>query len=125
MDIFISNSSEKPIYSQIYSQIRDKILSGELKEGESLPSIRYLALELKVSVITTKRAYDELEATGLVDSVVGKGSFVRKQSTLAATSALREELDRKIVEIVQMSRKLGLSGKEVIDRFNEIDKESV
>ncbi|CAM5613413.1 HTH-type transcriptional repressor YtrA [Streptomyces afghaniensis] len=76
MNIFISNSSEEPIYLQIVKQIKEQIVAGELKETQSLPSIRSLAKELKISVITTKRAYDELEKDGFIVTVAGKGSYV-------------------------------------------------
>lgn len=76
MDIILSNASDKPIYEQISSQIRDAILRGELAEGMPLPSIRSLANDLRVSVITTKRAYSDLESQGFIDTVQGKGSFV-------------------------------------------------
>ena len=76
VDIIISNSNGKPIYDQIYSQIKSEILRGALKEGEALPSIRALARELKISVITTKRAFDDLARDGFIHSVQGKGSFV-------------------------------------------------
>jgi len=76
MDILISNSSDKPIYEQIASQIKSLILSGALAEGDALPSMRLLAKELRISVITTKRAYEDLERDGFIETVVGKGSFV-------------------------------------------------
>ena len=76
MDIIISNSSGKPIYEQVEDQIKAAILSGELSEGEQLPSIRGLANSLRVSAITTKRAYTDLEAAGFIETVQGKGSFV-------------------------------------------------
>lgn len=76
MEILISNASDKPIYAQIASQIQDAILSGELAEGAPLPSIRSLANDLRISVITTKRAYADLEEAGFIDTVQGKGSFV-------------------------------------------------
>ena len=76
MEILISNASDKPIYAQIASQIQDAILSGELAEGAPLPSIRSLANDLRISVITTKRAYADLEDAGFIDTVQGKGSFV-------------------------------------------------
>lgn len=76
MDIIISNSSAKPIYEQITSQIKNMILSGALKEGELLPSMRLLAKELRISVITTKRAYEDLERDGFIETVTGKGSYV-------------------------------------------------
>ena len=80
MDIIISNSSGKPIYEQITSQIKSMIISGELKEGDALPSMRLLAQELRISVITTKRAYDDLERDGFIESFTGKGSFVAQKN---------------------------------------------
>ena len=76
VDILISNSSGKPIYEQITSQIKNMILSGTLQAGEALPSMRLLAKELRISVITTKRAYEDLERDGFIETVPGKGSFV-------------------------------------------------
>lgn len=76
MNIFITNSSDLPIYQQITSQIKNLIISEELKEGDALPSMRLLAKELRISVITTKRAYEELEREGFINSITGKGSFV-------------------------------------------------
>ena len=78
MDIIISNSSGKPIYEQITSQIKNMILTGMLKEGDALPSMRLLAKELRISVITTKRAYDDLERDGFIESFTGRGSFVAR-----------------------------------------------
>lgn len=77
MDIIISNSSGVPLYEQIEEQIKNQIISGEIAEGEPLPSMRILAKELKISIITTKRAYEELERDGFIYSVMGKGSFVK------------------------------------------------
>ena len=81
MNIIISNIDGKPIYEQINTQIRDKIIKGELKPGEALPSMRYLAKELRISVITTKRAYEELERDGFIITMTGKGSFVADKNT--------------------------------------------
>ena len=87
MDIIISNSSGKPIYEQITSQIKQKIMQGDLKEGDALPSMRLLAKDLHISVITTKRAYEDLERDGFITTVVGKGSFVASTDS----EFLREE----------------------------------
>ena len=92
MEIIISNASDKPIYEQISSQIKDAILNGEMMEGEALPSIRALAGKLHVSVITTKRAYSDLEALGFVETVQGKGSFVAGGNL----ELLREERLRQV-----------------------------
>lgn len=88
MDIIISNSSGDPIYEQIYSQIKAAIMNGVLKEGDALPSMRILAQQLRISVITTKRAYEELERDGFIESYTGRGSFVKKQNA----EFLREEI---------------------------------
>lgn len=77
MDIIISNSSGVPIYEQIEEQIKSQIMTGALTEGEALPSMRVLAKELKISIITTKRAYEDLERDGFIESITGKGSFVK------------------------------------------------
>ena len=87
MNIVISNSSDKPIYEQIAQQIKKMIVSGELSPGEALPSMRFLAKELRISVITTKRAYSDLERDGFIETVTGKGSFVANQNL----SFIREE----------------------------------
>ncbi|WP_018213086.1 GntR family transcriptional regulator [Desulfitobacterium hafniense] len=97
MDIIISNSSGKPIYEQITSQIKNLIITGELKPGEALPSMRLLAKELRISVITTKRAYEDLERDGFIQSIMGKGSFVAAQNT----ELIREEHLRKVEEYLQ------------------------
>ena len=87
MDVIVSNASAQPIYEQIYSQIKAQILSGALREGELLPSIRALAKDLRISVITTKRAYDELLQGGYVYAVAAKGYFVAQQKRAAKRSA--------------------------------------
>lgn len=97
MDIIVSNASDKPIYEQIASQIKGAILSGELAEGEGLPSIRALANDLHVSVITTKRAYSDLEALGFIETVQGKGSFVAGGNL----ELLREERLRGIEALLE------------------------
>ena len=97
MDIIISNASDKPIYEQITSQIKNLIITGKLQEGEMLPSMRLLAKELRISVITTKRAYDELEHEGLLHSVAGKGTFV----AAANPQLLREEKMRQLEDLLQ------------------------
>ena len=97
MDIIISNASDKPIYEQIVSQMKDMILSGELEEGSVLPSIRNLASDLRISVITTKRAYQELESQGFIETVQGKGSFVAGGNM----ELLREERLRHVEELIE------------------------
>ena len=102
MQLYIDNRSGAPIYDQIYSQIKDAILSGQVTEGEALPSIRALAKDLRISVITTKRAYDELESEGFIYTLPGKGCFVAERST----ELLREENLRKIESYMQEIRRL-------------------
>ncbi|MEO1816547.1 MAG: GntR family transcriptional regulator [Acetobacterium sp.] len=97
MNIVISNSSDKPIYEQIAQQIKKMIISGELSPGEALPSMRFLAKELRISVITTKRAYSDLERDGFIETVTGKGSFVANQNL----SFIREEQLRLAEEFLQ------------------------
>lgn len=97
MEIIISNSSDKPIYEQISTQIKNAILSGELTTGQALPSIRSLASDLHVSVITTKRAYSDLEALGFIETRQGKGSFVAGGNV----ELLREEQLRHIESLLQ------------------------
>lgn len=102
MQLYIDNRSGAPIYDQIYSQIKDAILSGQVTEGEALPSIRALAKDLRISVITTKRAYDELESEGFIYTLPGKGCFVAARST----ELLREENLKKIEGHMQEIRRL-------------------
>lgn len=97
MNIVISNSSDKPIYEQIAKQIKKMIISGELIPGDALPSMRFLAKELRISVITTKRAYSDLERDGFIETVTGKGSFVANQNL----SFIREEQLRLAEELLQ------------------------
>ena len=115
MNIFIDNRSGVPIYDQIYSQIKSQIISGALDAYEALPSIRGLAKELRISVITTKRAYDELEKEGFIYTIAGKGCFVAPKNT----ELLREENLRKIEEhmseIIRLSHSCGLSWEELLD----------
>jgi len=115
LDIIISNSSGKPIYEQIASQIKNMIVTGELKPGDALPSMRLLAKELRISVITTKRAYEELERDGFIESVMGKGSYVAAQNP----ELIREEHLRKVEEYmekaVERARLANISLEELIE----------
>ena len=97
MNIIISNSGDKPIYEQITSQIKNAIISGDLEAGAPLPSLRYLAKELRVSLISTKRAYEELEKDGFIESIQGKGSFVTGKNK----ELMKEEQFKKIEECLQ------------------------
>lgn len=117
MNVSVSLSSGEPIYQQIKEQIRQQILSGQLNEGELLPSIRNLAHDLQISVITTKRAYDELEQEGLVASVAGKGTFVTEKNKEAIREVRYRQLEEQVKEIVAQSKALGLGKEDVIDLF--------
>jgi GntR family transcriptional regulator len=106
MELIISNSSGKPIYEQITGQIKNMIMTGELKEGDALPSMRLLAKELRISVITTKRAYEDLERDGFIETVMGKGCFVaRKNIELLKEQQLKlcEEHLQNAVDIAKTS----------------------
>jgi GntR family transcriptional regulator len=101
MQIVISNHSKKPIYEQIHMQIRNLILTGELKEGEALPSMRQLAKDLEISLITTKRAYEELEKSKLIYSIIGKGSFVSEQNKELLRERKQKVIEEKLTEAIQ------------------------
>ncbi len=117
MNIFIDNKSGIPIYDQIYTQIKNHIISGELKEDEALPSIRGLAKDLRISVVTTKRAYDELEKEGFVYTIPAKGCFVAAKNA----ELLQEENLKKIEEhmqlIAQLAVSCNLSRQDILDMF--------
>ncbi len=108
MRIVISNASPDPIYEQIVRQVRAQILSGELTEGEALPSIRKLAQDLQISVITTKRAYEELEREGFLNTVGGKGSFVASQNSEFLREKKMKAVEEKLAEAVDQARLLGV-----------------
>lgn len=114
MNIFIDNKSGKPIYDQIYTQIKDQIISGELGEDETLPSIRNLAKDLRISVITTKRAYDELEKEGFVYTVAGKGCFVAPKNTELLREENLKKIEVHISEILRLARTCGLTTDDII-----------
>ncbi|HHU74185.1 MAG TPA: GntR family transcriptional regulator [Clostridiales bacterium] len=118
MDIIISNSSDKPIYEQITIQIKQMIISGELQAGDLLPSMRALAKELRISVITTKRAYDDLERDGFIYTVVGKGSYVAKKNM----DFVREEQFRLVEEHISKAVAEAKAGGIKLDELQEIMK---
>ena len=115
MELFINNKSGAPIYDQIYNQIKQQIISGALQPDEAMPSIRGLARDLRISVITTKRAYDELEKEGFIYTIAAKGCFVAPKNV----ELLREEtlinIENHIDQIVRLSQAVGLSEQEVLD----------
>lgn len=125
MNIIISNSVGEPIYEQITKQIKNLIFSGELCADDSLPSIRNLAQELKISVITTKRAYEELEHEGFVETIPGKGSYVAGQNKELLKERRMKLIEDKLLEAVEESKVMGLSLndlKEMLDILYSSDK---
>ncbi|NNG66882.1 GntR family transcriptional regulator [Caldanaerobacter subterraneus] len=123
MDIIISNSSEEPIYEQIVRQIKEAILKGELEERELLPSIRNLAKELQISVITTKRAYDELEKEGFITTIPGKGTYVAAQNKELMREKRLKIVEEKLVEAIIAAKAVNLSLEEIKEMLEILYKE--
>ena len=123
MNINISNTSTIPLYEQIQTQIKSQILNGSLQQGEGLPSIRNLAKELKVSIITTKRAYEELEKDGFIQTVVGKGTFVSTQNTERLKEITLYNLENKLEEIIKQAKSAGITLEEGLEIFKSIYEE--
>ena len=123
MVIVIKNNSSEPIYDQIKNQILDAIISGELKEGECLPSIRGLAKNLKVSVITTTKAYNELESTGYIKAVQGKGYYVSERSNKIVRERMLEQIEDCFDKAIEMSKKAGISEKELTNILQNLLKQ--
>jgi len=113
MKIIISNASSEPIYQQIGKQIKAQIISGDLKEGEGLPSIRKLAKELQISVITTKRTYVELEKEGFIDVVAGKGTFVAIQNKELLKEKKMKSVEDLMSDTIMEAQKLGITFEEL------------
>ena len=113
MEIIIRNTVNQPIYEQIYSQLKAQIIAGVLTPGDALPSIRALAKDLKISVITTKRAYDELEAEGFLYTVAGKGCFVAEKNLDLIREQQLKELENHLTAAVELARSCGLTVEEL------------
>lgn len=113
MKILIANSSPDPIYEQIKNEISRQIVTGELADGEALPSIRKLAMDLQISVITTKRAYDDLEKEGLIASVAGKGTFISAKNKNFLKEKKLKLLESKLAEAIEAATMLGVKPKEL------------
>ncbi len=109
MRILITNASEEALYEQVARQIRESILKGKMEAGSALPSIRTLARDLQISVITTKRAYEELEREGFIETVAGKGSFVAMQNAELLREKRLTIIEEKLTEVVDDSRALGIT----------------
>lgn len=115
MQIILSNQSKEPLYEQIMNQVISAILSGEMEEGRALPSIRQLAKDLHISVITTKRAYEELEKAGFIYSIVGKGSFVADQNMEVIREKKLKVIEEQLGNVIRNSKEIGLTYEELQD----------
>lgn len=115
MNIIISNSSTKPIYEQITSQIKNMIMSGRLNAGDALPSMRTLAKELRISVITTKRAYNDLEQEGFIETITGKGSYVAVKNPEVLREGNLRVIEEYLTQAVDLAQKSGITLKELTE----------
>ncbi len=123
MNIFIDNKSGAPIYDQIYSQIKNQIISGALSEDEALPSIRNLAKDLRISVITTKRAYDELEKEGFIYTIAAKGCFVAKKNVELLREDNLKQIEEHMQKIISLAASCNLSKQDILDMWNIMTEE--
>ena len=124
MDILISNSCGRPIYQQIYDQIKTAILSGELREGDMLPSIRALAKDLRISVITTKRAYEELEQGGYIYTAAGKGCFVSQKSSGMVYEEHLKKIEEHMGEIARLAGSSCITEGQLIEMYRVLQEEN-
>ncbi len=122
MNVYIDNKSGIPIYDQIYTQIKNHIISGELKENDALPSIRNLAKDLRISVITTKRAYDELEREGFIYTLPAKGCFVAPKNTEILREENLKKIEDHLMEVKQLAASCSLSADDVIEMYRYLDE---
>ena len=120
MKIIISNISPVPIYEQIKNQIINQIMSDELREGDSIPSIRSLASDIKISVMTIKKTYDELESEGYIESIQGKGTFVAPKNIELVKEQANKEIESHISKIIEIASRFNISKKEILDLFKYI-----
>lgn len=123
MDIVLRNTSGAPIYEQIAAQIKDQIVDGTLEPGQPLPSIRALAKDLRISVITTKRAYDELEAQGFLTTVAGKGCFVAEQNTQLIRESRLREIEEHLQSAAELARSCRVADGELLEMLRLIIQE--
>ena len=121
MNINISNTNGEPIYQQIVNQIKSLILEGKLKEGEALPSMRVLATELRISFMTTKRAYEELERDGFIESYTGKGSFVKAQNMELFREEQLRRIEALLAEAGDTARKAGITMEELHEMLDLVN----
>ena len=120
MNLIINHSSMEPIYEQLSRQFRALISTGQMKEGEPLPSVRVLAKELRISALTVKKAYDDLEQEGFITTVHGKGSFVSSACQELFLEQQKQEVENLLEQAVRKGRSLGLSNQELTDTFELI-----
>ena len=123
MNILINNSSGQPLYEQIEEQIKSQILSGELSEGDALPSMRVLAKDLKISIITTKRAYEDLERDGFIVSVTGKGSFVKGLNSEFVRESMLYEIEEMLEKVAEKAAVGGITLEELTERLKILTEE--
>lgn len=123
MDIIISNANKKPIYDQIASQIKNMIINGTLNEGDALPSMRALAQELRISVITTKRAYEELERDGFIETATGRGSFVARKNLEFIREEQLRRAEEHLLKSVDIAKSSGITLEELIDILETLYRE--
>lgn len=125
MDIIISNQSIVPLYTQIMEQIKQFIITGVLQAGEMLPSIRGLAKELKVSIITIKRAYEELELEGFIETLPGKGTFVATVNLDILREVKISQIEEKLSEVIESAKGIGLTKEELKERIDLMYEEGI
>ena len=123
MELIIRNTTNQPIYDQIYAQIKAQIIAGKLAPGEALPSIRALAKDLRISVITTKRAYDELEAEGFLYTVAGKGCFVAEKNLQLVREGRLRELEEHLAAAAELAVSCGVTAEEVLETLRTLLEE--
>jgi len=123
VDIIISNSSDKPIYEQITTQIKNQIMNGVMQEGDALPSMRLLAKELRISVITTKHAYEDLERDGFIETIVGKGSFVASKNIEFIKEHQLRIAQEHLQDAVSVAKSSGISFDELLEILTVLYKE--
>ncbi len=121
MNFYINNKSGAPIYEQIYRQIKNAIINGELLENDALPSIRGLAKDLRISVVTTKRAYDELEREGFIYTLPAKGCFVATKNTELLREENLKKIENLINEIIQLAASCNLTTSDIIEMIKILD----
>ena len=123
MQIIIDNKSGIPIYDQVYTQIKGQIISGGLQDGAALPSIRSLAKDLRISVVTTKRAYDELEREGFIYTVPAKGCFVAPKNTEILREEYLRQIENYLIEIKKLASACGMNREDIISLMELLDEE--